>query len=80
MASEIASKKSFGRDVRPLFRDFDINSMNKANLDLSDYVQVSARAEAILEKLESGKMPCDGAWPPEDVDTFRQWLSDGKLP
>ena len=80
MASEILSKKSFATDIRPLFRDFDIQSMSKANLDLTNYDQVNARANAILEKLESGKMPCDGPWSPEKVDTFRQWISDGKLP
>jgi hypothetical protein len=73
------SKKSFVRDIRPLFRDFDIKSMNKA-FDLSNYDQVSAHADAIFEKVSSGKMPCDGAWPSTDVDTFRQWISDGKLP
>jgi hypothetical protein len=80
MASEILSKKSFARDIRPLFRDFDLQSMSRANLDLSNYDQVSERAGAILKKLESGSMPCDGAWPHEQVETFRQWISDGRLP
>jgi hypothetical protein len=75
------TKTSYARDIRPLFRDFDIKSMLKArNLDLSRYDQVSAQADGILERLEAGDMPCDGAWPAEDIATFRQWISDGKLP
>lgn len=72
---------SYARDIRPLFRDFDIKAMLKARqLDLSSYEQVSATADAILGTLESGAMPCDGAWPTKDVELFRQWISDGKLP
>lgn len=75
MAEEI----SYASDIRPLFRDFDINSMKKA-FDLSNFEQVSARADIILSKLEAGSMPCDGAWPEKDVETFRQWIKGGKLP
>ena len=75
----MAEKITFASDIRPLFRDFDINSMKKA-FDLSNYEQVSAKADAILGKLEAGSMPCDGAWPQKDVETFRQWIKGGKLP
>ena len=75
------TKLSYARDIRPLFRDFDIDSMiDSRNLDLSNYDQVSARADGILIRLEGGDMPCDGAWPEKDVETFRQWIRDGKLP
>jgi len=39
---------------------------------------VSAHADTILEKLEQGSMPCDGAWRDDWVATFRRWLQDGK--
>ena len=72
---------SFASDIRPLFREFDIESMIQARgLDLSSYEEVSAQAAEILERLESGDMPCDAAWPDKDVDTFRQWIDGGKLP
>lgn len=75
------TKISYARDIRPLFRDFDIKSMKSArNLDLSNYDQVRVRASGILERLETGDMPCDGAWPDTDIETFRQWIRDGKLP
>jgi hypothetical protein len=81
MAAHTTPKISYARDIRPLFRDFDIDSMRRARrLDLSNYDQVRAKADSILRRLEGGDMPCDGAWPKKDVDTFRQWIRDGKLP
>jgi hypothetical protein len=82
MSADCVEKKlSYAQDIRPLFRDSDIDSMLKArNLDLSNYGQVSAKADGILSRLADGDMPCDGAWPNKDVETFRQWIKDGKLP
>lgn len=81
MPTDCVSKLSYARDIRPLFRDSDIDAMIKARgLDLSNYDQVSAEAAGILDRLEVGDMPCDGAWPEKDVETFRQWIRDGKLP
>lgn len=69
----------FEADIRPLFREKDQQRMMFA-FDLWDYHQVKANAEEILGRLESGSMPCDGAWPPERVETFRAWVSGGKEP
>ena len=79
MSPDAATTVTFSRDIRPLFREFDIKSMQKA-FDLSSYDQVSAKADAILKILEAGKMPCDGPWPAKDIATFRLWISGGKLP
>jgi hypothetical protein len=48
--------------------------------DLSSYEDVRANAEAIYERLVSGTMPCDGAWPREDVERFRAWIDQGLRP
>jgi len=70
---------SFHNDIKSLFREKDITSMlEKRNFDLSKYEDVSARAAIILNRLSTGDMPCDGAWPPERVDLFRRWIQDGK--
>ena len=70
---------SYAADIRPLFRQLDIDSMRaKAKLDLASYTAVAAWADAILGKLESGTMPCDGAWPAAKVELFRRWISGGK--
>jgi hypothetical protein len=67
---------SFARDIRPLFRESDRESMDFA-FDLWDYHDVSAHAEDILERLEEGAMPCDGEWPGEQVARFRRWVEAG---
>jgi hypothetical protein len=64
-------------DIRPLFRTKDRDSMRSA-FDLFDYGDVTRHADAILGALESGKMPCDGAWPASQVDVFRRWVEAGK--
>jgi hypothetical protein len=46
--------------------------------DLWSYADVTTHAEAILERLEAGSMPCDGAWPAEQVAVFRRWIDSGK--
>jgi hypothetical protein len=66
-------------DIKPLFRARDVGAMKRYGLDLSKYQDVVAQADNILSRLEAGDMPCDGAWPPEKVALFAQWISDGKL-
>ena len=67
---------SFATDVKPLFREKDRNSM-ETHFDLWSYDDVSDAAARILAKLESGTMPCDGAWPQDRIDLFRRWVDDG---
>ena len=76
---ESAQPLSFERDIRPLFRDKDRTSMLKA-FDLWSFTDVVARQDAVLEQVRSGHMPCDGAWPPEKVSTFADWISQGSQP
>jgi len=72
---------TYATDIRPLFRDRDVSAMKRNGpFDLSSYGDVVAHADAILRRLEAGDMPCDGAWPAEQVAKFRQWIDDGKLP
>jgi hypothetical protein len=67
------SKLSFERDIKPLFRAKDRDSMMSA-FDLFDYSDVADNADAIVGALRSGKMPCDGAWPASQVETFQRWI------
>jgi hypothetical protein len=66
-------KLSFERDVKPLLRAKDRDSMMAA-FDLFDDEDVAERADAIVGTLRSGQMPCDGAWPAAQVDKRRQRL------
>lgn len=74
---------SYTANIRPLFRDKDVSSMltfGRPPFDLSKYEDVVDNADDIFSKLDSGKMPCDGAWPRSNVNLFQQWMKDGKLP
>jgi hypothetical protein len=75
----MAEELSFAKDIRPLFRDRDIQSMQFA-FDLASYEEVRTHADAIYATLAAGQMPCDGAWAKEDVRRFRSWLDTGALP
>ena len=70
---------SFETDVKPLFRERDRSSMEFA-FDLWSADDVSEHADAILDRLKAGTMPCDGAWPKEQVDLFERWVASGKAP
>ena len=68
----------FERDIKPLFRERDRASMQSiGGFDLWSHADVSARASSILEVVEAGRMPCDGAWPPDKVELFRRWTEGG---
>jgi hypothetical protein len=70
-------KLSFERDIKPLFRAKDRNSMLTA-FDLFDYADVVEYADAIIGSLRSGQMPCDGAWPEAQLNKLQQWIDMGK--
>ena len=67
---------SFEQDIRPLFRERDRQSMDFV-FDLWEYDDVQEKAQAILDRLIAGNMPCDGAWPEERIALFRRWLEAG---
>ena len=67
----------FEEDIKPLFREGDREAMRFA-FDLWSLDDVSTHADAILDRLEAGTMPCDGAWPAERVAVFRRWIDAGK--
>jgi truncated hemoglobin YjbI/uncharacterized Fe-S cluster protein YjdI len=66
----------YEKHIKPLFRAQDRQSMRFA-FDLWSYDDVRSHAEAILERVRAGSMPCDGAWPADKVDTFQRWVSTG---
>jgi hypothetical protein len=70
---------SFESDIRPLFRETDHAEMEWA-FDLWDYDDVKENAEAILERIEDGTMPCDDPWPEDRIEVFKKWVSEGTPP
>ena len=76
---EAAAPLSFERDIRPLFRDKDRTSMLRA-FDLWSVADVVAHQDAILDQVRGGHMPCDGAWPEQEVSLFARWVAQGSPP
>jgi hypothetical protein len=70
---------SYERDIKPLFRPSDRERMEFA-FDLWEYDDVKDAAPQILERLQDGDMPCDGEWPADQVDMFREWIDSGMRP
>jgi hypothetical protein len=70
---------SFERDIKPLFRERDRDSM-MARFDLWSYDDVRANEDSIYQTIDEGIMPCDGPWPREDVERLRAWIDAGSPP
>ncbi len=68
---------SFEEHVKTMFRPRDRQSMQFA-FDLWSYDDVAAHADDILARVRAGTMPCDGAWPKEQVDAFQSWVDADK--
>jgi hypothetical protein len=68
---------SYDKDIKPLFRERDRESMS-SQFDLWSYDNVARMSDPILERLRNGSMPCDGAWPDEQVALFEDWIAAGK--
>ena len=77
-AGETDRQLGFEQDIKPLFRERDRGAMlSVARFDLWSYDDVSERSEDILGRLEDGSMPCDQAWPEDQVGRFRDWVRAG---
>ena len=67
---------SFDRDIRPLFTARDRAAM-RWSFDLWEVASVRQHAEAILDQVAAGRMPCYGPWSAEQVELFRRWEQAG---
>ena len=47
------------------------------SFDLWEVASVRQHAEAILDQVAAGRMPCDGPWSAEQVELFRRWVQAG---
>jgi hypothetical protein len=73
---------SFVKDIRPMFREVDIDHMKHHQLDLSSYDEVSLRAHDILSQVSNGTMPPppDTPWSQDQVHLFKDWIDQGMQP
>ena len=70
---------SFATDIRPLFRDEDIECMKGVGIELGDpaWMYVPANAQSVYGAVADGSMPPDDAWPAERVSLFKKWMDAG---
>jgi hypothetical protein len=69
---------SFANDIRPLFRDKDIDSMKDfSDFDLSQASDVRANAADIYQRLLDKDMPCDAPWSDANIALFKAWMDSG---
>jgi hypothetical protein len=77
---------SFARDIRPLFRQIDIDHMSPMGVLLDDYGYMSQRANAetvrdYLTGKQQPQMPPKGPyWSEEQIGLLSRWIADGCPP
>jgi hypothetical protein len=83
-----ASKVSFARDIRPLFRAVDVSHMKVHGVNLDDYTFMSDadNANKVLGTLSANEgdppaMPPGGPyWTADQLALFAKWQKDGYQP
>lgn len=70
---------SFAADIRPLFREGDVDCMKSAGVHLDDatWMSVPANAQSVLHAVSSEMMPPDAPWPKDRVAILQQWIDAG---
>jgi hypothetical protein len=70
---------SFATDIRPLFRDGDVECMKPAGIALDDpaWMCVAANAQMVYGAVSGGTMPPDEPWPADRVSLFKRWMDAG---
>ena len=78
---------SFSKDVKPMFREVDIDHMKVHGVNLDDYQYMSdptnsyANAEAVYDTLVGQTLPPGGPfWTKEQLSLFENWKTDGYQP
>ncbi|NET44492.1 MAG: hypothetical protein F6K15_22580 [Okeania sp. SIO2B3] len=62
-------------DIRPLFRDFDVETLQQLDgINLNDVENVRANAEKLREGLNRGSLPYDACWSDDQIELFNRWI------
>ena len=73
-----AGNLSYKTDIRPLFRDFDLETLNRFDhIDLNSLDSVRANIEILQERLQAGKLPYDACWSSKQIALFSRWVNEG---
>jgi hypothetical protein len=70
---------SFAKDIRPLFRDDDIECMTPMGILLDDpkWMCIAENAQSVYATVADGSMPPGEPWPADRVALFKQWMDAG---
>jgi hypothetical protein len=70
---------SFATDIRPLFREGDIECMKADGIALDDHAWmcVPANAQSVYGAVSAGTMPPDEPWSADHVSLFKKWMDAG---
>jgi len=78
---------SFSKDIKPMFREVDIDHMKVHGVHLDDYQYMSdatknyANAEAVRARLAGQTMPPGGPfWTAQQLDLYGKWRAEGYQP
>jgi hypothetical protein len=77
VTNDIDGPVGFETHIKPLFRERDRQAM-QSRFDLWSHDDVSRHADVILVRLRDGTMPCDGSWPPAQIELFARWVAGGR--
>jgi hypothetical protein len=70
---------SFVTDIRPLFREGDIQCMAPSGVKLDDpaWMCIPANALSVYDQVSAGAMPPDTPWPTNQISLFKKWMDEG---
>lgn len=70
---------SFATDIRPLFRDGDIECMTPMGIELDNpaWMCVPTNAQSVYDTVSEGTMPPGEPWPADRVALFKEWMDTG---
>ncbi|HXC95477.1 MAG TPA: hypothetical protein VNU92_07240 [Edaphobacter sp.] len=70
---------SFAADIRPLFREEDLECIKPMEVDLYEYawICVRANAQSVYGTLADGSMSPDAPWPQDKNSLFKSWMDAG---
>jgi hypothetical protein len=86
-----APPPSYDADIKPKFRPQDISCMARHHISLGNAAWMCdpapgagfddhANARRVFAALSAGTMPPDGAWQPDWLTTFQNWMDAGFQP
>ena len=73
-----SDRVGYESDIRPLFREFDVEILQRLDgIDLDDVESVRVRGEELRERLHKGSLPYDACWSDDLINLFDCWLDGG---